>query len=252
VSIGPSDNARIIFTGLISGIEAIFAEGAEPHVVVYAEDKLMQLRMTRRMKTWEKMSDADIAGAIASEHGLTGDTAAPGPTYNVVQQWNQSDLAFLRERARLIQAEVWLESDKLCFKTRGNRSGTSITLVQGNQLIDVRMRADLAHQRSKIKASGFDAKARDMIDEEAGSEAIQAEIAGGRTGPALLQQAFGDRVSYRVRETPLIAGEANAWARAEMLRRWIWWSAASLISIVLANRSTAMDTMRCVCATPMI
>jgi phage protein D len=219
ISIGPSDGARLVFTGLISGIEAIFSEGAEPHVVVYAEDKLMQLRMTRRMKTWEEMSDADIASAIASQNGLRPDTAAPGPTYKVVQQWNQSDLAFLRERARLVQAEVWLESDKLCFKSRGNRDGTALTLVQGRDLIDVQLRADLAHQRTKVKASGFDAGARDQIDEEAGPEAIQAETSGGRTGPAVLQQAFGERVSYRVRENPLASGEASAWARAEMLRR---------------------------------
>jgi len=219
VAMGPGSDARILFKGPISAIEAIFAEGAEPHVVVFAEDKLMSLRMTRRMKTWEDKSDADIANAIASANGLEADTSAPGPTYKVVQQWNQSDLAFLRERARLIQAEVWCDNGKLCFKSRGIRAGTSIELVQGRDLIDARIRADLAHQRTKVKASGFDAGARDKIDEEAGSDAIQSEISGGRTGPAVLQQAFGERVSYRVRENPLVAGEANAWAKAEMLRR---------------------------------
>ena len=59
--------------------------------------------------------------------------APTGPTYKVVQQWNQSDLAFLRERARLIQAEVWFDDDTLCFKTRGNRTGTTLTLVQGTR-----------------------------------------------------------------------------------------------------------------------
>lgn len=219
VSIGPGDAARIVFTGAVSGIEASFAEGSEPHVVVYAEDKLMALRMTRRLKTWENVSDADIASAIASEHGLAADASATGPTYKVVQQWNQSDLAFLRERARLIQAEIWFEDDSLKFKSRSQRSATAITLVQGRDLIDVQLRADLAHQRTKVKASGYDAGARDGIDEEAGADAIQAEIAGGRTGPAVLQQAFGERVSYRVRENPLAAEEASAWAKAEMLRR---------------------------------
>ena len=219
VSIGPADNARIIFKGPISAIEVQFAEGAEPHVSVYAEDKLMDLRMTRRIKTWENMSDADIASAIATANGIDADCAATGPTYKVVQQWNQSDLAFLRERARLIQAEVWFENDRLCFKTRGNRTATSMPLVQGRDLLNVQIRADLAHQRTKVKTSGFDATQRDRIDEEAGADAIQAEISGGRTGPAILQQAFGDRISYRVRENPLVASEASAWASAEMLRR---------------------------------
>ncbi len=219
VSIGPTENARIIFKGPISAIEAQYVSGSEPHVAVYAEDKLMNLRMTRRIKTWENKTDEDIAKEIASANGIEADTAAPGPSYKVVQQWNQSDLAFLRERARLIQAEVWFENDKLCFKTRGNRSGTAITLVGGNSLIDVQVRADLAHQRTKVKTSGFDASQRDKIDSTADADAIQSEISGGITGPATLQRAFGERISYRVRENPLASDQADAWAKAEMLRR---------------------------------
>lgn len=219
VSIGSADAARIVFKGKISALEAAFSSDREPHVTAYAEDVLMNLRMTRRMKTWKNQSDADIANAIAAEHGISADTAAPGPTYDVVQQWNQSDLAFLRERARLIQAEVWIENDRLCFKTRPNRHGTAIRLVQGGDLLDIKLRADLAHQRSKVKASGFDASQREAITEEAGPDAIQAEIQGGVSGPQLLQRAFGGRESFRVREVPLLAEEAQAYAKAEMLRR---------------------------------
>jgi len=219
VSIGPSDGARIVFKGLISGLEAIFSEGGEPYVVLYAEDKLMKLRMTRRMKTYENKTDAQIAEAIADEHHIDAEAAVEGPKYKVVQQWNQSDLAFLRDRGRLVQAEVWLQDEKLHFKTRGHRNGTEVTLIQGNDLIDVQLRADLAHQRTKVKVSGYDAKERDTIDEEADSDTIRAEISGGRTGPKILKDTFNERVSYRVRENPLVSGEAKAWAKAEMLRR---------------------------------
>jgi len=218
VSIGPSDGARIVFKGLISGLEALFSEGGEPHVVLYAEDKLMDLRMTRRMKTWDNKTDAQIAEAIADAHHIGAEATAVGPTYKVVQQWNQSDLAFLRERGRLVQAEVWLQDDKLHFQSRTQRHGTTLTLVQGNDLIDVQLRADLAHQRTSVKVSGYDAKARDTIESEATADAIKAETSGGRTGPSILK-TFGERVSYRVRENPLVAGEAEAWAKAEMLRR---------------------------------
>jgi phage protein D len=219
VSIGATDEARTVFTGAVSAIEAAFSEGSEPAIAIFAEDKLMSLRMTRRMRTYLDKSDADIASDIASEHGLTPDTQADGPTYDVVQQWNQSDLAFLRERARLAQADVWVEGDKLCFKSRANRSGPQVTLVRGNHLIEAQLRGDLAHQRTKIKVSGYDASSRDRIDEEAGNDAVSAEITNGRTGPQILQQAFGERTSYRVREVPLVGGEATAWAKQEMLRR---------------------------------
>jgi phage protein D len=219
VSIGPAQVARIVFDGPLSAIEAVFREGREPEVLAFAEDRLMDLRMTRRMKTYENMSDADIAREIAGQHGLSAQVDADGPTYDRVQQWNQSDLAFLRERARLIRAEVWLQDDSLHFASRASRNGTELTLVQGNHIVALSARADLAHQRTKVKVSGYDAQARDRIDEEAGEDAIQAEVSGGRTGPAVLQRAFGERVSYRVREVPLTGGEARDFARAEMLRR---------------------------------
>ena len=220
LSLGPGGGAaRLVFSGFVSAIEASYAEAKEPEVVIFAEDKLMDLRMTRRMKSYEKMTDADIASDIAGQHGLTPSVNADGPKYDVVQQWNQSDLAFLRDRAARIQAEVWVDGDTLHFETRPNRSGTEITLVSGNQLLDVQVRADLAHQRTKVKVSGYDATERDAVDEEAAGDAIQGEISGGKTGPDTLQRAFGERVSRVVRDVPLTDGEARDWARAEMLRR---------------------------------
>jgi len=219
VSIGPTQVARTVFSGAVSAIEAVFRETQEPEVLVFAEDKLMQLRMTRRMKTYENASDADIARRIADEHGLAAEVDADGPTYDRVQQWNQSDLAFLRERGRLLQAEVWLRDDTLCFKTRDKRDATRLTLVQGNQIIGLSARADLAHQRTGVKVGGYDAGAREAIDEQAGEDAVLGETSGGRNGAQVLRRAFGERVSYRVREAPLTSEEAHSWARAEMLRR---------------------------------
>jgi phage protein D len=219
LSLGPSGSARTVFTGKVSAIEAVFAEGAEPEVVIFAEDALMKLRTTRRFKSYEEQNDAQIAEAVAGEHGISVQANATGPTYDVVQQWNQSDLAFLRERAAQIRAEVWIQDDTLYFQTRESRRGTELTLVQGNQLLDVQIRADLAHQRTKVKVTGYDAKDRDAIDEEAGSDAISGEVSGGQSGPAVLQRAFGERVSHRVRSVPLTDAEATDWARAEMLRR---------------------------------
>lgn len=234
VVLGAAPSAFTVFTGWISAIEADFQEGAVPEVVIFAEDKLMKLRMTRRMKTYENVSDADIASAVAAEHGLTPSVDADGPTYDLVQQWNMSDLAFLRERARKIQAEVWVEDETLNFKSRGKRTTTELTLVQGNHLVSLRARADLAHQRTKIKVSGYDASQRDLIEEESGSDEIQAEVSGGVTGPATLSRAFGERVSYRVREAPLKATEATDWARAEMLRR-----ARSFVTVTATTRGSA-------------
>jgi phage protein D len=220
VSMGPDGAQRTVFDGTVSAIEVVFDDEAKkPRVVVLAEDAMMKLRMTRRMRSYTNMTDADIADAIARDHGLQSDTAVDGPTYDVVQQLNQSDLAFLRERARLIQAELWCASQTLHFASRPNRTGTSLTLAYPADLVSVRLSADLAHQRTEVAITGYDASAKALIDERAGSDVIGAEITGGRTGPDILQRALGASMTYRVREVSLTSQEARAWARAEMLRR---------------------------------
>ena len=233
VSLGPTGNERVIFKGAISALEAAYEEGKPLTVIVFAEDKLMKLRMTRGTKAYEQVSDADIASSIASKHGLTPDTAADGPTYDRVVQLNQSDLAFLRGRAARIQAELWCDGDTLNFKTRGNRNATSVTLVQGNQLLTVNARADLAHQRTKVVVSGYDASQRAAIEQDADVGVVQAETSGGQNGAAVLERAFGERVSNVVRDVPLVDGEATAWAKGELLSR-----ARGFVTVVGTTRGT--------------
>ncbi len=219
VALGSTDTQRRVFDGKVSAIEVVFADVEPPLVVVFAEDALMQLRMTRRMRTYRDVTDADIAEELASSHGLQADVDVDGPRYDVVQQFNQSDLAFLRERARLVQAEVWCTDTSLHFRSRLTRGGTTLTLVQGNHLLNVRVVADLAHQRSSVVVSGYDAGQKAVVDEEAGPDIMDAETAGGMTGPRLVSRALGASTTYRVREAALSAAEARAWAKAEMLRR---------------------------------
>ena len=219
ITIGPASNARTVFKGTITAIEAVYVEGHEPQVVVCAEDELMKLRMTHRMRTYEGVTDTDIVQQIASEHGLNAECDAEGPAHAVVQQWNISDLAFLRERARLLQAELWFQDGTLYFKTRNNRQGTELTLVNGNHLISLQARADLAHQRSSINVSGYQIEERDLIDEQAEASSLASELEGGRSGLSVLSDAFGDYGSFRTREVPFNPETARYWAKAELLRR---------------------------------
>ncbi|QNM98931.1 phage late control D family protein [Chitinimonas koreensis] len=217
VALGPERST--VFKGQVSAIELVMTQGEAPEVRVLAEDKMMALRMTHRFETYENVSDADLLQQIAGRHGLTAQADVDGPTYKTVQQWNQSDLAFLRERAARLHADLWLEDGKLRMAARDRRNGNQLTLIQGGDLLDVEIRADLAHQRSTVKVGGFDETGADAIDEEAGASAVAAEAGAGRHGPAVLGQALKDFDSYRVREMPFADAEATALARGEMLRR---------------------------------
>jgi phage protein D len=219
IALGGSGERRIVFDGQVSALEFIAGDGDPPVVVLHAEDALMRLRMTRRTRTYQQSSDADIAREIAQVHGLQSDVDADGPTYDVVQQLNQSDLAFLRDRARLVQAEIWCVGRTVHFAGRRQRRGTEIDLVRGGELLSVRIAADLAEQRGEVVVTGWDASAKDLISERAGPDVVDAEIDGGRTGARLVTSALGDSASLRIREVALLGREAKAWAEAEMRRR---------------------------------
>jgi phage protein D len=219
VALGPEVQQRRVFDGAVSAIELVLEDGSPPVVVVLAEDALMRLRMTRRSRTYTDVTDADIAQAIAGEHGLQADVAASGPRYDVVQQFNRSDLAFLRERGRLVQAELWCTGRTLHFRPRTARQATAVTLALGSELLSVRLLADLAHQRTEVVVTGYDADQQLVIDERAGEGTVDGEVTDGRTGARLVAAALGPSTTLRVREVALSAEEAQAWARAEMLRR---------------------------------
>lgn len=219
VFLGPDGADRRVFRGRVSAVEFAAEEGGPSEVIVHAEDRLMDLRMTRRCRTWRDADAGEIARGIAAEHGMAADVDVDAPAWDVVQQFNQSDLAFLRERARLVQAELWEEDDTLYFKQRPRRAGPEHTLTLGAELLSLRARADLAHQRTSVRVTGYDARHREAIDEEAGESAVRGESPAGRTGPAVLASAFGERPSHRAREAPLTPGEARSLAGAEMLRR---------------------------------
>lgn len=219
VAVGPETGQRTVFDGVISALELVFGDSETPRLVVFAEDALMQLRMTRRMRTYTHVTDAEIVGKIATDHGLNADLNVDGPRYDVVQQLNMSDLAFLRERARLVQGELWCTDRTLHFSSRPQRKATRLTLAHGTDLLSARLLADLAHQRSEVVVTGYDAATKSVIDERAGADTISSEVSRGRTGPGIVQKALGDSSAVRVREVALAGKEADAWAKAEMLRR---------------------------------
>lgn len=220
VAMGRASQALTVFGGRISALELSMEQSSTPRVTVFAEDRLMELRMTRRCKTYQDISDGDLLQDIASRYGLRANAEVSGPSHALIQQWNQSDLAFLRDRARRLAADVWLEDDTLHMACRDQRQGNRLTLIQGNDLICLEARADLAHQRSSVQVSGFDEVDKDSIDEQADAQVAAAEASGGRHGPAVLQQAMsGEHASLRVRDVPLRDDAARAWARAEMQRR---------------------------------
>ena len=205
-----------IFSGRISALESNFLEGQPREISVLLEDRFQDLRMTRRTRTFENASDADVMNRIANDYGLQANIDVSGPTYRVLAQINQSDLSFLRARARSIDAELWLDDSSLYIKARPKRNDGTITLNWGGELRDVRVTADLAGQRTAVRVNGWDIAGKSALAYEAGEQAVSNELNGDTSGISILKSVFGERKESLAHLVPLNSSEAQVEAETVM------------------------------------
>src|SRR5829696_6525395 len=206
--------ADSIFKGKIMGLEGVFPEGQSPEISVLAEDRFQDLRMTRRTRTFTDVSDVDVIKQIATDHGLTPEVDVPGPTYKVLAQVNQSDLAFIRDRARSIDGEVWTIGNTLHAKAHTGRNGDKLQMTYGNQLREFSVLADLAMQRTSVAVNGWNISNKAAMQFEATDSAISSELNGDTSGVSILQSTLGERKEALAHTVPLNDQEAQHEAEA--------------------------------------
>lgn len=224
IEAGEGDTAGRVFNGRIMGLEAQYPASRPPELVVLAEDLLQDLRMTRRSRSFEDVSDEDVIDQIAGEHSLQTDVDIDGPTYRVLTQVNQSDLAFLRQRARAVDAELWLEDSTIHVQARSRRDAGDITLTYPTGLIEFSVCADLANQCTGLVIGGWDVAGKENIAYEVTDSVISSELTGLESGSSLLQGKLGERVERLVHMVPENSDEARYLAEAhfrEKARRFI-------------------------------
>ncbi len=214
VKVGSGSTAASLFDGRIVGIEAVFPRQRSPEITVLAEDRFQDLRMTRRTRSFEDISDRDLFQRIASDHGLTADVDVSGLAHRVLAQVNQSDLAFLRERARAVDAEVWVDDRTLRAAGRAKRATGPAKLVYGRELHEFVVLADLAHQRTGVSVAGWDVAGKEALRHEATDSALGGELNGDLSGASILDAAFGARKDAVVHTVPLTRQETQAMAEA--------------------------------------
>jgi phage protein D len=218
IEAGGGVGAGQIFEGRVTAIEGRYLRERPHELLLCAEDRLQDLRMTRRTRTFEDVSDADLFQQVASQYGLRADIDVSGPTHKVLAQLNQSDLAFLRERARAVDAELWVAGDALSVKARSRRNTGDVTLTLGKGLLECSVTADLAGQVSGFSVTGWDTAGKEAISYRATDTALGGELNGDDGGSRLLGSALGTRDQQIVHLVPFTSTEAQALAEASYRR----------------------------------
>jgi hypothetical protein len=202
----------VLFQGRITAISGHFPQGGAPEIGVLAEDRLQDLRMVRRTRSFAQASLADVVGTIAGDHGLQADAQGSGPTYAALAQANQSDLAFLNDIARREDAQVWCEGDRLFLRKARERA--DVELAWAGTLREFDVAADLAGQRTKVSAGGWSVAEKKAVTSDARKAAVQGELGNDEAGADILADKFGERPDRIVHHTPANEDEARSQAEA--------------------------------------
>jgi phage protein D len=219
---GPESTPSEIFRGTVSGVEAQFGEEAAPTLVALAEDALQKARMTRRTRTYESQSIADIARSIASDLGLTPQITGFTGQIGTQVQLNESDLAFLRRLLARYDGDLQVVGGELHVSPIGDVRRGTVELSLRSQLRRVNVLADLAHQVNEVTVTGWDPARGERIT---GRSSGAAQGPGsGRPGTDLMTSAIGRRTHQIAHLLVETEDEARALADAafdERRRRFV-------------------------------
>lgn len=215
---GDETQARELFRGVVSGLEAEFAQGSPPELVVLAEDPLGRARMARRSKVYSDMSPADVVNAVASELALRPSVQGLSEPVGTWAQLNESDLAFLRRLVGRFDGDLQIVGEELQVAPRGDVRRGELTLELHGQLARARVVADLSQQTTRVTTAGWDPVAGSAVSGDA-SRLTHAGPGRGTSGAEWLNRALEARSEHLGHLAVATNAEAQAIAEAAFDQR---------------------------------
>ena len=203
-----------LMQGEITALEPEFQEGMIARLVVRGYDKSHRLYREVKSKAHLNKKDSDLASEIAQAVGLQADVETTQTVYEHIFQHNQSDLAFLHQRARRIGYECFVTDGKLVFRSPPTGSG-ELTLRWGQDLLSFRPRMTLAEQVDEVIVRGWDVNKKEAIVGRAQQGQLYPQIQESKDGAAWAQ-AFGTGKQIVVRHPVTSQSEADTLASARL------------------------------------
>lgn len=144
-----------ILEGEITGIETHFTDQSQAPIIIYGYDVSHRLHRGRHNRSFQNMTDKDIVEKIVNEAQIElGTLDNTGSPHDYVFQENQTNMAFLRERAARLGFELFIHDGKLNF--RKPQAGQEIELKWLTDLHSFRVRVTSAEQVSSVEVRGWD------------------------------------------------------------------------------------------------
>ena len=195
-----------LFDGEIVELEPEFTVGAQI-LTIRAFDVLHRLSRGKRVRSFLNMTDADVLKKIASEAGMTAKAEGATIVHPYVFQNNETDLEFLRARARAAGKVMFADGRSIRYEPP-KADGDPIEMQWGDNLQEFRPRMTTVNQVSSVTVRGWDPKAKQAIVGQVKHGEGVPQIGDSRKPADMVQAAFN-------REAPMLATDQPIRTQAE-------------------------------------
>ena len=214
ISMGYQDDLKLMIEGEITQINPSFPDGGVPTLMIEGHSLMHRLHGANRTRTFQKTTDKQIVDQLAQDAGLQPKVEDSGIQYEYVMQANQTDLEFLRERAKSLHYEIVVDSKMLIFrKSQEAEEDKGYTLVwaampksqlDGPKVLPLKscsLNMNTLAPPTQVEVRGYDVKNKKAFVSHAGSSQQTSKMGGKQTGADVSASFQRDRQHTHVVST---------------------------------------------------
>jgi phage protein D len=174
------ENRGEVLQGEITAIDIHFTEKTQAPIIVRGYDTSHRLHRGRYNRSFQNMTDGDIADKIAKEVGIDiEDIEKNGVPHDYVFQENQTNMEFLRERAKRNGFELFVQDGKLNFR-KPKADGKELTLKWLADIRSFHVRMTSAEQVKEVEVRGWDYSQKRVMISTAKTEQVLTQTENGK------------------------------------------------------------------------
>jgi uncharacterized protein involved in type VI secretion and phage assembly len=201
VDVGAQANEKVIFDGEIVEVEPEFGASTQ-RLTIRAFDRLHRLSHLWRARSFINVKDSDLVQKLAAEVGLQPKAESTSQVYQYLFQANQTNLAFLQERAALNGFLLFVRGKELYFE-KPKTNGVVAELSWSANLGEFRPRMTVMGQATDVTVRGWDPKKCAEIIGKSTSSQSGPKLNGQSDGGALLKKAFNLETHHLIATLPI-------------------------------------------------
>jgi len=218
ISLGWLNQIAPVMIGEVTGIEPRFAGDAPPRVTIRGYDLGHRLTHTWRTLAFATMKESDIVRKVATGAGLRAEVEDSKVVLAHVMQSNQTDLDFLRSRARAYGWEVFVRDKTLHFRPPATTGPPAQVLSVGAEIAEFSPRLSAMGQVAGVTTRGWDLKTKQEISSTASSGQVAPPTGAKSSGPATAKRSFGAGNLVSTDAAPTVTGQAESMSRGRLIR----------------------------------